>query len=58
MTKKIELSNPLPKQIIYWIRLEGSDDFYIENDMEEIVIPPKAARQTLNVKFKARISSK
>lgn len=44
VVKKIELVNPNPRFIEYYINLEGkkNDDFSIENNAERITIPPKS----------------
>ena len=54
MTKNIELSNPSKNPISYWVKLDGSSDFQIEDN--SVRIDPG---QTVNfpVKFQSRISN-
>jgi len=53
VTKNIELTNPSKNPISYWVKLEGSDDFKIEED--NVRIEPN---QQVNfpIKFQSRIS--
>jgi hypothetical protein len=54
VTKNIELSNPSKNPISYWVKLDGSSDFQIDDD--SVRIEPG---QTVNfpVKFQSRISN-
>lgn len=54
MTKNIELSNPSKNPISYWVKLDGSSDFSIEED--NVRIEPGT---TVNfpIKFQSRISN-
>jgi len=58
IVKYIELSNPTNKPIYYRVRLEGSNDFVLENDEREgnIELQPKSVIK-FPVKFNARVSS-
>jgi hypothetical protein len=53
-TKNIEIKNPSAKVVHYWVKIEGSRDFHIE-DKECISIEPKSA-YNFAVDFKARLS--
>ena len=54
VTKNIELSNPSKNPISYWVKMDGSSDFMIEDD--SVRIEPG---QTVNfpIKFQSRISN-
>jgi hypothetical protein len=55
VVKNVELQNPAAKPIVYWINIEGSTDFFVE-EMREVIIPPKSSA-SLPVKFRSRISA-
>lgn len=55
VTKTIELNNPASKPINYWINIEGSSDFFVE-DQKEIILSAKS-KGSLAVTFRSRLSS-
>jgi hypothetical protein len=42
ITKSIEIRNPSNKTVYYWVKIEGSKDFYFE-DKDYISIEPKSS---------------
>lgn len=54
MTKNIELSNPSKNPISYWVKLDGSPDFSVDDDHVSIM-----PGETVNfaIKFQSRISN-
>ena len=54
VTKNIELSNPSKNPISYWVKLDGSSDFSIEEDCVRI---EPGTTVNFPIKFQSRISN-
>lgn len=54
VTKNIELSNPSKNPISYWVKLDGSSDFSIEEDCVKI---EPGTTVNFPIKFQSRISA-
>ena len=54
VVKTIELNNPTGKAVSYWVKLDGSSDFTLD-DEDNIKIPPRHTTK-YRVRFSARVS--